>query len=86
MPHLENCSHSGDGWCLACVQRLQADLARAMPVVEAAWEFRSARERAMEVAAYNRAFNPLWKETESARAALFAALDAAKGADDDKAE
>ena len=24
MPHLENCSHSGDGWCLACVSKLNA--------------------------------------------------------------
>ena len=22
MPHLMNCSHSGDGWCLDCVKKL----------------------------------------------------------------
>ena len=22
MPHLMNCSHQGDGWCLACVRKL----------------------------------------------------------------
>lgn len=25
MPHLMNCSHSGDGWCLACVKNLVDD-------------------------------------------------------------
>ena len=24
MPHLMNCGHSSDGWCLECVGRLQA--------------------------------------------------------------
>ncbi len=28
MPHLMNCPHSGDGWCLDCVQRLQKDQER----------------------------------------------------------
>lgn len=23
MPHLMNCDHSSDGWCLACVQKLE---------------------------------------------------------------
>lgn len=25
MPHLTNCSHSADGWCLACVKELWED-------------------------------------------------------------
>lgn len=25
MPHLSNCSHRPDGWCLACVANLHAD-------------------------------------------------------------
>lgn len=26
MPHLMNCSHRGDGWCLECVGKLQAEV------------------------------------------------------------
>lgn len=29
MPHLMNCSHSTDGWCLACVKDLHADFETA---------------------------------------------------------
>lgn len=28
MPHLMNCSHSEDGWCLDCVAKLQRDQER----------------------------------------------------------
>lgn len=35
MPHLENCPHKGDGWCLDCVKRLQVECdALAMRCVE----------------------------------------------------
>lgn len=26
MPHLMNCSHSGDGWCLDCVKKLYDEI------------------------------------------------------------
>ena len=29
MPHLMNCSHSEDGWCLECVKELNSELAAA---------------------------------------------------------
>jgi hypothetical protein len=28
MPHLMNCPHQGEGWCLECVGALQAELER----------------------------------------------------------
>lgn len=27
MPHLTNCQHSGDGWCLECVRKLYENFA-----------------------------------------------------------
>lgn len=30
MPHLMNCSHSCDGWCLACVGELQKELVKRL--------------------------------------------------------
>lgn len=29
MPHLSNCQHSGDGWCLDCVSELYESLKEA---------------------------------------------------------
>lgn len=29
MPHLQNCDHQGEGWCLDCVKNLYDDLQRA---------------------------------------------------------
>lgn len=57
MPHLMNCSHSHDGWCLECVkelhedfetaeaeaQRLRLDRDRLIPVAYAASEFAAGR-------------------------------------------
>lgn len=57
MPHLMNCSHSGDGWCLECVkalhddfetaesesQRLRSERDRLLPVAYAASEFAAGR-------------------------------------------
>lgn len=46
MPHLMNCRHSEDGWCLACVEKLQherdqwareAQAARLMDTAFEAW-------------------------------------------------
>lgn len=28
MPHLMNCPHQGDGWCLACVREMRDELKR----------------------------------------------------------
>lgn len=46
MPHLMNCQHSTDGWCLECVKELQEErddledeLGKAMSVVYASEEF-----------------------------------------------
>lgn len=36
MPHLMNCPHSADGWCLNCVAKLNAELAEAMGRLRAA--------------------------------------------------
>lgn len=33
IPHLQNCPHSGDGWCLDCVKELAAASARAHEVL-----------------------------------------------------
>lgn len=33
MPHLTNCPHSGDGWCLACVAKLTLTYTRERPTV-----------------------------------------------------
>jgi hypothetical protein len=36
MPHLMNCGHSDDGWCLDCVKALHAQLSAALQRAEAA--------------------------------------------------
>lgn len=33
VPHLMNCPHDGDGWCLECVGRLAAEAAKARDVL-----------------------------------------------------
>ena len=50
MPHLMNCDHSEDGWCLDCVKRLhdesektRSDWLDAMAIVNAAEEFKAGR-------------------------------------------
>ena len=50
MPHLMNCSHSFDGWCLSCVKELHDETERirtlwndALPVLYAAGEFCAGR-------------------------------------------
>lgn len=43
MPHLMNCSHQGEGWCLKCVKRMHARLAAAKKKVtelEASFDLR----------------------------------------------
>ncbi len=36
MPHLMNCSHSGDGWCLQCVGELQSEVDKMKELSEIA--------------------------------------------------
>lgn len=41
MPHLMNCSHSGEGWCLYCVGKIQAERDKVTAVALAAQEYES---------------------------------------------
>lgn len=34
MPHLMNCDHSSDGWCLACVKQMHDERERMRSVLE----------------------------------------------------
>ena len=34
MPYMVNCSHQGEGWCLACVQKLAEENIRLSEIVE----------------------------------------------------
>ncbi len=37
MPHLMNCQHSEDGWCLECVKALHGKLGSAVRLKPVAW-------------------------------------------------
>jgi hypothetical protein len=37
MPHLMNCPHSGDGWCLDCVGKLNSEFTEEKAIVNRIW-------------------------------------------------
>ena len=65
-PHLMNCSHHGDGWCLKCVGDLHADYRRLQAVAEAA----EAKIRAEQASKWSERGYTHEPETENLIAAL----------------
>ncbi len=46
IPHLMNCQHQGEGWCLACVKELWEEKERLLRILNSQGEELDMRERA----------------------------------------
>ena len=68
IPHLMNCAHQGDGWCLKCVDSLQKDLEQAREALEC---------KAIEIGG-SMAFVKLYKDVKKERDFLKTALGLTK--------